>query len=99
MEKNTSKFNGIAFSQNFIKNYDAHSDIGYTHVDVEYSKKSQWSIIFLPERMKKKKSHKFLCSLYNKSNYVAHVRTLNQVLNHGLILKKVHRVIKFNKKA
>ena len=41
MEKNTSKFNGIAFSQNFIKNYDAHSDIGYTHVDVEYSKKSQ----------------------------------------------------------
>ena len=41
MEKNTSKFNGIAFSQNFIKNYDAHSDIGYIHVDVEYSKKSQ----------------------------------------------------------
>ena len=25
-----------------------------------------------------------------------HIRVLKQVLNHGLILKKVHRVIQFN---
>ena len=27
------------------------------------------------------------------------MRNLNQALNHGLILKKVHRVIKFNQNA
>ena len=32
-------------------------------------------------------------------NYVVHIRALKQVLNHGLILKKVHKVIQFNKKA
>ena len=28
-----------------------------------------------------------------------HVRNLKQVLNHGLILKNVHTVIKFNQKV
>ena len=28
--------------------------------------------------------------------YVIRIWNLNQALNHGLILKKVHRVIKFN---
>ena len=27
------------------------------------------------------------------------IRTLKQALNHGLILKKVHRLIQFNQKA
>ena len=31
--------------------------------------------------------------------YVVHIRGLKQVLNHGLILKKVHRVFKFNQRA
>ena len=32
-------------------------------------------------------------------NYVAHIRALKQALNHGLIFKKVHRVIEFNQEA
>ena len=32
-------------------------------------------------------------------NYVVHIRSLKQALNHGLILKKVHRVIQFYQKA
>ena len=28
-----------------------------------------------------------------------HIRALTQVLNHGLVLKDVHRVIKFNQEA
>ena len=28
-----------------------------------------------------------------------HIRALKQALNHGLILKKVHKVIQFNQKA
>ena len=31
--------------------------------------------------------------------YVIHIRALKQVSNHGLILKRVHRVIQFNQKA
>ena len=31
--------------------------------------------------------------------YVIHIRALKQALNHGLILKRVHRVIQFNQKA
>ena len=30
---------------------------------------------------------------------VVHIRALKQALNHGLILKKVHRVIEFNQEA
>ena len=32
-------------------------------------------------------------------NYVVHIRSLKQALNHGLILSKVHRVIQFNQEA
>ena len=32
-------------------------------------------------------------------NYVVHIRSLKQALNHGLILQKVHRVIQFNQEA
>ena len=34
-----------------------------------------------------------------KKKYVDHISSLKQALNHGLILKKVHRVIKFNQSA
>ena len=33
-----------------------------------------------------------------KNECVIHIRNLKQALDHGLILKKVHRVIKFNQK-
>ena len=40
-----------------------------------------------------------VCSIEDKENYVVHIKTLNQASNHGLILKKVHRVIQFNQEA
>ena len=40
-----------------------------------------------------------MCNLHNKKKYVVHVRTLKQALNHGLKLKKVHRIIEFNQEA
>ena len=54
---------------------------------------------FLPERMKVNKSSKLACNLYDKNNYVVHIRSLKQALNHGQILKKVHRLIQFNQEA
>ena len=42
---------------------------------------------------------KLVCNLHNKKNYVAHINILKQALNHGLKLKKVHRVIEFEQEA
>ena len=46
-------------------------------------------------KWKKNYCKKIACSLYDKKNYVIHIRSLKQALNHGLILKKIHRVIQF----
>ena len=49
--------------------------------------------------MKINKCSKLVCTLYDKENYVVHIRALKQALNHGLVLKKEHRVIKFYQEA
>ena len=49
--------------------------------------------------MKIDKCKKLVCNLQNKTKYVVHIKSLKQALNHGLKLKKIHRIIEFNKKA
>ena len=49
--------------------------------------------------MKIEKVGNLLANLHDKTEYVIHIRNLKQALNHGLIFKKVHRVIKLNQKA
>ena len=97
-KKNISKFD-----EQFIKNYDKNSDKGYIlKVDVEYPINLHGlhnDLPFLPEKMKISKCNKLVCNLYDKSNYVIHIRTLKQALNNGLIFKKVHKVVQFNQKA
>ena len=46
--------------------------------------------------MKIKKVEKLAANLHDKTDYVIHIRNLKQALNHGLVLKKVQRIIKFN---
>ena len=86
-----------------IKNYDEDSDKGYIlELDVKYPKNLHdlhSDLPFLPERMKINKCNKLVSNLYDKKNYVAHVRSLKQAFDHGLILKKVHKVIQFNQEA
>ena len=90
------------FNEDFIKNYNEESDEGYfLEVDVQYPEKLHElhnDLPFLPERKKIKKVEKFVTNLYDKNEYVIHIRNLRQALNYGLVLKKVHRVIKFNQK-
>ena len=97
-ENDLSKFN-----ENFIKNYNENSDVGYfLEVDIEYPKQlwsSHKDLPFLPERKKLEKVEKLVCSIEDKEKYVIHIRALKQALNNGLILKDVHRVIKFNQEA
>ena len=86
-----------------IKNSDEDSDKGYIlEVHVEYPKNLHdfhSDLTFLPERMKINKCNKLVCNLYDKENYVVHIRALKQALNHGLILKKMHGVIQLNQEA
>ena len=86
-----------------IKNYNEESDEGYfLQVDVQYLEKLHElhnELPFLPERIKLEKVEKLITKLHDKSEYAIHIRNLKQALNHGLMLKKVHRVIKFNEKA
>ena len=92
--KELSKFN-----ESFIKGYDENSDKeNFLEVDVEYPKKLfnlHKDLPFLPERKKNEKCNKHVCDMQDKENYVVHIRALKQALNHGLILKKVHKVIQF----
>ena len=54
---------------------------------------------FLPERMKIEKVEEVVANLHDKTEYVIQIRNLKQALNHRLVLKKVHRVIKSNQNA
>ena len=54
---------------------------------------------FLPERMKIAKTEKLVPNMHDKEEYAIYIRNLKQALNHGLVLRKMHRIIKFNQKA
>ena len=91
------------FNEDFTKKYDQNSNTGYfIEVDVEYPKNLfslHNDLPFLLERKKIRRVEKLICSIEDKERYVIHIRALKQALNHGLKLKKVHRVIQFNQKA
>ena len=80
-----------------------HGTKGYLlEVDVKYPKELHDlhnALPFMCEKMKINKVEKLVPNLYDKKKYVIHIRALDQALRHGLILKEVHRVIKFNQSA
>ena len=85
--KNLSKFD-----ERFIKDYDENSNKEYIlEVVIKYQKKLfnlLSDLPFLPERIKIKKCNKLVYNNHDKENYVVHMRSLKQALNHGSILKK-----------
>ena len=91
------KKNMLKFNEEFIKNYHEDSNKEYVlEVDVKYPKNLHGlheDLPFLPKRMKIDKCKKLIWNLYDKKNYVVNIRSLKQTLSHGLMLKKVHRVI------
>ena len=103
----TSETSALARSdkknEDFIKKYDENNDKGcILEVEVKYPKRLHElhsDLPFLSERMEVNKCKKLVCNLFNKKKYVAHINALKQVLNHGLKLKKIHRVIEFNQEA
>ena len=91
------------FNKDFIKKYHEDSSSGYfLQVDIDYPKELfnfHKDLPFLPKRKKVEKVEKLICSIEDKEKYVIHIRALKQTLNHGLKLKKVHRIVQFKQKT
>ena len=93
----------LKFNKDVIKNYDENSNTGYfLEVDIDYPKELfdlHKDLPFLSESEKVNKVEKLICDIEDTKKYVIHIRTLKQALNHGLRLKKVHKIIQFNQKS
>ena len=91
------------FNEDFIINQNEESDKGYfLEIIVQYLQKLHEchnKLLFLPERMRIEKVEKLVANLHDKTEYVIHIKNLKQALSHGLVLKKLHRVINFNQNA
>ena len=83
--------------------YNKESDEWYfLEVDVQYVEKLHEihnDLRLLTERMKIQKVEKLVANLNDKTDYVIGIGNLKQALNHGLVFKKLHKVIKFNQNA
>ena len=88
--------------QKFKEDFGNDSNIGYIlEVDLSYPKHQQKihnDPLFLPETKKNDKYQKRVSNMYDKKNYVIHIKSLKQALDFGLILK-VCRVIEFSQEA
>ena len=88
------------FDECFIKNDDENSNKRYIlEVHAEYPKNLfnlHKGLLFLAEKKKIGKCKKLVCNIHHKESYV---RVFKQALNHELIQKNVHKVIKFNQEA
>ncbi|KAF0718937.1 Uncharacterized protein FWK35_00026527, partial [Aphis craccivora] len=87
---------------NLLDGMNETSEVGWAlEVDVEYPKSlhdDHNDLPYLAERITPpgSKIKKLVANLQYKNNYVVHYMALKQAIKAELILKKVHRVLKFN---
>ncbi|KAL9889479.1 uncharacterized protein ACN427_008796 [Glossina fuscipes fuscipes] len=78
------------------------SEIGYIlEVDLEYPPSLHDYHNDLPFCAENKKNAHMKCSklltdLNDKTHYVIHYRNLQQCIRHGVVLRKIHKILKFN---
>ena len=89
------------FNEDFLKDDNEESEEGYfLEADIQYPENALHNDLpFLQERMTIENVEKLVTNLHDKTEYVIHIRKLKQALNHGLILRRFHRVIKVYQKA
>ena len=68
-------------------------------MNVQKLHKRHNDIQFSYERMKIETIEKLVANLHDKEESFIRIRNLKQALSHGLVLKKVHRVSKYNQKT
>ena len=83
----------------FVDMVSREKKYGYLlEVDVKYPKELHDlhnDIPFMCSKMKVGGVEKLVPNLYDKKKYIVHIRALKQALDHGLILEKIHRCIRF----
>ena len=96
-------FRWISIEPNEVGELAAYTDKGYLlEVDVSYPAELHDlhnDLPFMCERMKINGVEKLVPNLYNKKNYVIHIRALDQAFSHGLILELIHRAIEYDQSA
>ena len=97
-EENDNKGYFLVVDVDYLKKlHDLHKDLRFLPERGEIFDVQRY-ISFLLQRKKVVKG--LVCDIIkDKEKYVIHIRALKQALNHGLILKRVHRVIQFNQRA
>ena len=87
------------YTEQAIKMYNKNGDYGAVlGVGIEYPTKTRMKhkdLPFLPQQKKINKVLKLITTLDDKEKYVIQITSLKPALDHGLKLKKVHRVIQF----
>ena len=71
-------------------------------VDVKYPRELHNlhnDIPFMCDKMNINGVEKLIPNLYDKKKYIIHIRALKQAIDHGLILEKIHRCIRFRQSA
>ncbi|XP_055384219.1 uncharacterized protein LOC129613909 [Condylostylus longicornis] len=85
-----------------VENILDNSPKGYIlEVDLEYPSSKHNTHNDLPfcaenKRINNMKCSKLICDLNNKERYIIHYKNLKHCLEHGLILKKIHRILEFD---
>ena len=97
-DENDNKGYFLVVDVDYLKKlHDLHKDLRFLPERGEIFDVQRY-ISFLLQRKKVVKG--LVCDIIkDKEKYVIHIRALKQALNHGLILKRVHRVIQFNQRA
>ena len=96
----TGGFKWVDVNPNEISELATRTDKGYLlEVDVSYPKElynPHNDLPFMCERMEINGVEKLVPNLRDKKNYVIHIQALNQALQHGLRLDRIHRAMEFN---
>ena len=96
----TGGFKWVDVNPNEISELATRTDKGcLLEVDVSYPKElhnPHNDLPFMCERMEINAVEKLVPNLRDKKNYVIHIQALNQVLQHGLRLDRIHRAIEFD---
>ena len=96
----TGGFKWVDVSHNEISELATLTDKGcLLEVDVSYPRElhnQHNDLPFMCERMEINGVEKLVPNLRDKKNYVIHIKALNQALQHGLRLHRIHRAIEFD---
>ena len=96
----TGGFKWVDVNPNEISELATGTDKGYIlEVDVSHPRElhsSHNGLPFMCERMEINGVEKLVPNLRDKKNYIIRIQALNQALQHGLRLDRIHRAIEFD---